>query len=234
MLGLGLYSYTPEVVYGIFIIAAFLTLFYRNEIGILFIAFFLPIYAVLDKVIKSELPLAKDIVDIFIITIFLGWIFQKKTEEEQPLGNSPQLVPILLFMSYSFFSFLEGASFLNTDVFSDVSLERLATWKNYMILPVLYFAAYYNLKNRRWKYALFLLLFISFLAMNYKFRTTYQWFHHTHYSHDNRIGGTMAYLNANVWGSFHTIYTLFLIGIFLVDKHVKRRIAYLLLILSHS
>jgi hypothetical protein len=44
--GWGLSEYAPYVIYGFAFLIAFLALFYRSEIGILFIAFFLPVYTV--------------------------------------------------------------------------------------------------------------------------------------------------------------------------------------------
>jgi O-antigen ligase len=101
-----------------------------------------------------------------------------------------------------------------------------------MIMPVLYIIAYYNLTERKWKYALFVLLFFSFLAMDCKFHLSFRWVKHTHYFEESRLGGTLAFLGPNEWGSFHTIYTLFIIGLFLIDKHFWRRVAYSLLILG--
>jgi len=230
MLGLGLGQYLPYVIYGIFFLIALVALFYRNEIGILFIAFFLPIYALLNKTIKLELPLAKDIIDILIIAMLVGWLLQRKKSEEQQLSHSPLLLPIFLFMAYSLFSFIQGTSTLGSDLFSEVSEQRLADWKNYMIMPLLYLIAYYNLRDRKWQYALFILLSISFLVMDFKFRETFRWFQQAHFTNDMRIPGTLGFLGPNEWGSFHTIYNLFLIGLFMIDKHVWRRIAYLILI----
>ena len=230
MLGLGLSDYAPGVIYGVFIIVAFLTLFYKNTIGVLFISFFLPIYSLLNKVIKSELPLAKDIIDILVITMLLGWFLQSKKEEGYVLSRSPLLLPIFLFVSYSFWSFIQGTLYLGAAFDSDMTMERLAVWKNYMIMPLLYIITYYTLKERKWKYALFILLFFSFLIMDYKFRQTFRWVQHTHYFEKSRLGGTIGFLGPNEWGGLHTIYTLFLIGLFMIDKHVWRRLAYAILI----
>lgn len=232
MLGLGLSEFIPYILYGLSFLIAFLAIFYRNEIGILFLASLFPIYAVLNKTIKLELPFAKDVVDILIIAMLLGWLLQRTKSEEQPVSHSPLLLPILLFMGYSLLSFIHGSSTLGTDLFSDMSEQRLANWKNYMIMPLMYLIAYYNLRERKWKYALFILLAISFLAMDYKFRQTFRWVQHTHYMEKSRLSGTLGFLGPNEWGSFQTIYTLFLIGLFMIDKHIWRRIAYAVLIIG--
>ena len=233
MLGLELSQYIPYVVYGLAFLVALCALFYRSEIGILFIASLLPVYAVLNKAIQSELPFSKDLIDILVIGMLLGWLL-RSNHTEGPYRRSPLLAPIALFMSYSLLSFLVGSSYLGEGLLPDLANQRLAYWKNFMIMPILYIITYSNLRERKWKYALFVLLFFSFLVMDYKFHLSFRWVKHTHYFEKSRLGGTLAFLGPNEWGSFHTIYTLFIIGLFLVDKHLWRRIAYLLLIFCNT
>ncbi len=230
----GLSQYYPYIIYGLVFLIAFLALFYRNEVGILFLLFFLPIYSLLNKVIKLELPLAKEIVDVLVIAMLIGWLFQNRKRQEQSIGPSPLLMPIFVFVGYSLFSFFIGSFYLGEELFPDLENQRLADWKNYMIMPLLYLVSYYNLRDRKWKYALFILLSISFLIMDLKFRQSFSWVQHTHYFDKSRLGGTLAFLGPNEWGSFHTIYTLFIIGLFLVDRHFWRRIAYLILIFLNT
>jgi len=234
MLGFGLTQYIPYVVYGLAFLVAFLALFYRSEIGILFIASLLPVYTVLNRAIKSGLPFATNLVDILVIAMLLGWLLQSSKKQEQSVRPSPLLIPIAVFMVYSLFSFLVGSSYLGEEILPDLSNQRLATWKNYMIMPVLYIISYYNLRDRKWKYALFILLFLSFLVMDYKFYNEFRWVKHYHYMEKSRLGGTLAFLGPNEWGTFHAIYTLFIIGLFLVDKHFWRRAAYFILILGST
>ena len=226
----GLSQYIPFVLYGLSFLVAFLTVFYKSGIGILFLIPLFPIYAVLDKVLKSGLFLANSVTDMIIIGMILGWMVQERKEHEPNIGQAPQLAPVFLFMSFSLTSFVLGTSYLGDDFSSDITFERLAFWKNYMIMPLIYVIAFYNLRERKWKYALYILLFFSFVAMNYKFRLNFRWMFHTHYAHESRGGDTFAFLNANVWGAFHAMYILFLAGLFLIDKHRWRRLAYLILI----
>ena len=228
-LSFGLGDYYPYVVYGMVFLIAFLALFYRSELGILFIAFFLPIYSLLNKAIMLDLPFANQIIDILLIGMLLGWLFQGKKKQEE-IGECPLLLPIILFVTYSLFSFFVGSLYLGENIFPGFDNQRLADWKNYMIMPLLYLISYYNLRDRKWQYALFVLLFFSFLIMDFKFRQSFSWVKHSRYMEESRVTGTLGFLGPNEFGSFHTIYTLFIIGLFLVDKHFWRRIAYLILI----
>ena len=233
-LGLGLSEYFIYVVYGLSFLIAFLAVFYRSELGILFIIFFLPLYTILNKAIQLELPFANSILNILIVGMLLGWVFQYQRKQEQPIGGSPLVIPIVIFMTYSLISFLAGSFYFGEEIFSESSSERLAHWKNYMVIPTLYLISYYNLRDRKWKYALFVLLFLSFLVADFKFQQSFRWVQHTHYMHKSRVAGTLGFLQPNEWGSFQTIYTLFIIGLFLVDKNLWRRAAYLILIFANT
>lgn len=229
MLGLGLSHYAPYLIYGMSFIVALCCIFYRIEIGIVFIASLLPIYSVLNEVIQSGFPFANQIVDMIVIAIIIGSISNKNLYENNALDHTPQFGIILVLVFYSFFNYLIGCSYLSEEIF-DLSNPRLFHLKNYMLLPVLYLITYYKFRNLNWKYTLFVFLFLSFILMDYKFYTTFRWFKHTNYSHDNRIGGTLGFLGPNEYGSFHAIYTLFIMGIIIFDKHLWRRLAYFILI----
>lgn len=231
MLGLGIGENIHYVVYGVSFAVAFAALLYRSEIGILFLVPLFPIYSVLSKALKSELPLANNITDFIIIGMLLGWAFQRSREQEFTLPSPPISLPLILTLLYSLFSYLIGISLFG-GIGSEINVERLSTWKNYAIMPLLYVITYYNLRDRKWINILFGLLFLSFFAADIKFRQSFQWVKHTHYMDKSRLSGTLGFLGPNEMGGFHAIYTLFFIGILLVDKNKWRRIAYSLLIVG--
>jgi len=149
LFGWGLSEYFPYLVYGLSFVIALLTLFYRSELGILYIAGLLPIYSIVDKTLKLELPLANHIINLLIVAMLLGWLFQKgKKNEGNSIGQSPLLIPIFILVNCSFVS-LVISSFSVGEGF----LDRLATWKNYMIMPVLYLILYFTLRDRKLKWA---------------------------------------------------------------------------------
>jgi hypothetical protein len=63
-LNLGIGEAFHFVIYGISFLIALFSLFYRSEIGILFLTSLFPIYSVYSKALKSELPLANNLTDI--------------------------------------------------------------------------------------------------------------------------------------------------------------------------
>jgi putative inorganic carbon (HCO3(-)) transporter len=225
MLGLGLSNIIPYVVYAIAGPTIIATALQRSAIGLLFIVPLLPLYVILDKVLKSELPLANNVVDFMVVAMVLGMLLQKRDDEVPALGPSPLHGPLVIFGAYSFISLILGSA--NFDGFTgEINILRYAHWKNFMIMPLLYLITYYTLRDRAWQKWLFTFLFYSFLIADIRFHDSFKWVKHTRYQGaKSRVGG-LAFLGPNEMAAFHAIYTLFVLGLFFVDKNVKRRIAY--------
>lgn len=225
MLGLGLSEVVPYVVYGLAGPTIIATAVNRSAIGLLFIVPLIPVYVILDKVLKSELPLANNVVDFTILAMLLGMLIQKREDESPVLGPSPLQGPLMIFAGYSFISLMLGVA--NFDGFTgEINILRYAHWKNYMIMPLLYLITYYVLRERAWQKRLFKFLFVTFLVADIRFHDSFKWVKHTHFQGEkSRVSG-LANLGPNEMGAFHAIYMLFIFGVFVIDKNVKRRIAY--------
>ena len=105
----------------------------------------------------------------------------------------------------------------------EVNLIRLMAWKNYMILPLLYFIAINNIEKE--KLAMWIIICVCFtlLAMDFNFYTTFRWIRTEHYRESIRISGPFAFLGPNELGIFYTSSTFLLLGIsyFIEDKRLK-------------
>ncbi len=226
MLGLGLGEYVPYIIYATSFLIALAALFYRSEVGILFLTSLFPIYTILSKTQKSEIPLANNITDVIIAAMLLGWFMRHSSDQnEDYLSPSPLLKPLFVLVIYLCFSWLVGTSNFG-DILSELNIARLSHLKNYLIMPVLYIIAYYNLRAKKLKYLLFFMLILSFLLSDIRFKQTFQWVQKEHYSEKSRVGGTLGSLGPNEMGAFYAIYTLFFIGFALIDRHVWRRVLY--------
>lgn len=225
MLGLGLSEVVPYAVYALAGPVMIATAVSRTSIGLLFLVPLIPLYVVIDKVLKSELPLANNLVDFTIIAMLLGILIQKRGDEVPALGPSPLQKPLAIFALFSFISLILGSSHFD-GMMGELNISRYAHWKNYMIMPVLYLITYYALREREWQRWLFILLFGAFLLADVRFQQSFRWVKREHYDGiKSRVSG-LVNLGPNEMGGFHAIHMLFVLGVFFIDKNVKRRIAY--------
>lgn len=233
MLGLGLSNVIPYIIYalaGPLMVAAAMQ---RTAIGLLFIVPLLPLYVILDKVLKSELPLANNVVDFMLIAMLLGMLIQKREDETSVLGHSPLQGSLLLFASYSFISLIIGST--NFDgLMGEINTYRYAHWKNYMIMPLLYLITYYALRERVWQKRLFIFLYCSFLVADMRFQNSFKWVKTFHFEGEKSRASGLVNLGPNEMGAFHAIHMLFVLGVFLIDRNIKRRIAYVFFMIGST
>jgi O-antigen ligase len=105
----------------------------------------------------------------------------------------------------------------------ELVLDKLKTWKNYMILPLIYFIAVNNIRTEKLTKWVIICVSLTTLAMDFNFYSTFRWVRAVHYSDSIRISGPFSFLGPNELGVFYSMYTFLLLGIsyFVEDKRIK-------------
>ena len=130
----------PFIIYLLSFPVMFVTLF-RVEIGILFFISTIPIISLMKKIV--EFPIGNQFADLILISIIAGWIFKNLMGGKKIFNNSPINIAVILIIFGSIINLIRGYTFM--DFPEETNLIRLMAWKNYMILPVLYFIAILSL-----------------------------------------------------------------------------------------
>jgi O-antigen ligase len=198
----------------------------RVEVGLLYFITLVPIIAVMTKI--STFPGGHNIADYLLIAIVVGALAAASRENRKALPASPLNGAVAILVVGSVINLVRGYTFM--DFPHEIGLERLMTWKNYMILPVLYFVGFSTVrseKNVKW---VIVCVSLMLLACTFNFYSTFRWFKAAHYSNDIRISGPFSFLGPNEMGVFFAMYTFLLLGIsFYVEN---RKLRYLLLLVS--
>lgn len=128
---------------------------------------------------------------------------------------------VILLIFGSIISLIRGYTFM--EVPADAGLIKLQTWKNYMILPLVYFIAVNNISKEDMVKRIIVFVCLSLLAMDVNFYTTFRWYKSEHYSHSMRISGAFSFLGPNELGIFYAMYTFLLLAIsyFIENKKLK-------------
>lgn len=197
---------------------------FRVEFGMLYFITLVPIIAVMKKF--AEFPLGNNIMDMLLVSMVIGWILGAQREARNLFKASPLNVVVALVVLWSVVNLVRGYGFIEFPDF--VNETRLKTWKNYMILPVIYFIAINNVREERFVTWVIIAVCLTMIAMDFNFYSTFRWFRAEHYSHDIRISGTFSSLGPNEMGVFYTMYTFFLLGIFFQVENKKLK-AFILL-----
>lgn len=210
--------YAPLIIYLIFFPIMFITLF-RVEIGILFFITLVPIIVVMKKI--ATFPGGNNMADFLLIALVIGWFLKAGRENRKIFESSPINLVVVLVVLGSIINIIRGYTFMALP--ADINLTRLMTWKNYMILPLIYFVTINTIRKEDIVKWIIICICFSMLAMDFNFYGTFKWLKSYHYSHDIRTSGAFSFLGPNEMGIFFSQFTFLLLGIsyFLDDKKLR-------------
>lgn len=208
----------PFIAYILFFPVMIVTLS-RVEIGIVFFAGIVPVIAVMMKI--AQFPAGHNVADFLLIAMVIGSIAKGAKEGERIIEPARLNGVVFIVIVWSGINLIRGYGFSDNPEFVEVS--RLQAWKNFMILPVLYFISVNNMNDERWVKALIVVFCFTMVATDFNFYSTFRWMKTEHYQHSIRISGAFSFLGPNELGAFYAIYTFFLLGVsyFITDKRFK-------------
>lgn len=171
-------------------------------------------------------PFGKDCMDILILSTMAGILFQNKWH-----GKSVNAKYIWLFIIVSYLSLWNTSlSFLLP---SPITTENilLPTWKNYVEMILLYFLAFYVVKNE--KQQKIIVIVITLVVLFISIRSFRNFTAGDVFSYDKRVGGPFEAvgLGSNHLGAFMAYTWSLFLGLFLFDADKKRKILYLVTLL---
>ena len=232
MMGLGIFliKIAPYVFYSAIIAAVFVSLF-KTEWGILFLIPILPLETILVKM--HVFPLGKDIVDILLIALIIGWFLKAFINKESLLEGSVLNIFILCLIIYTFYSLSNGNDYLKDYSLLDINNPRLKTWKNYIILPLIYILVLNNIRDKKHIKWLVFFMIAVILLMGFKFFRNFRTVNKSLFINEMREHGTFYYLGPNEYAAFFSHYIFVVLGLLLLMKSKLKRL-FLLLTTSFS
>jgi O-antigen ligase len=179
-----------------------------------------PLQNVVEKL--YQFPLGNQYLDIMLILIVFAW-FLKNFYLRRDIFVSTPFNKILIIMAiYTFFSLWHGSSYLGLPPPLSPADERVQNWKNYMILPLIFFIVVNNIKNTRQIKLLFWAMLFSVLLVIFYTGKQMSWM--PGLASREKITGTFVWAGINVVAAFFVQFICILLGIFLVHKQKRYRL----------
>ena len=172
----------PFIVYLISFPVMFITLF-RVEIGLVFFISLVPIIAVMKKI--SEFPGGNNFADFLLIALVIGWFLKARWEGKRFFERSPVNLAVILMILGSVVNLIWGYTSMSFP--DDINLIRLMTWKNYMILPLIYFIAINNIHKENLVKWIIVFICFTMLATDFNFHGTFRHMSSYHYRHSIKL-----------------------------------------------
>ena len=228
-LGFGLSKFVGPLIFFAFVVVFLLTIFRRVEYGIFFLVPFIPLQNVLNY--ANIYPLGKDINDLMLFAMLLRWVLDRKKgnltqrwkgwhkSDDKFFLKSPLNLPIFLLILWTFIELIRGANYLGYGYTVLIGDDRFIAWKNYLMMPTLFFIVYNNIKNPRHMEILIVLMAGAMLTLD---RNFYQAAHERDLSHEYtqwRFGGAGGQaLGGNALAVFQAQYAIVMLFMFLATK----------------
>lgn len=210
-LGWGITKIIPPVLYGSGIIVVILILFYRIEAGIFFLVPLIPFQNVMDW--TQKYPLGKDFVDILVLAMIIKWVLNKRNSKEGLFVKNPFNLPLILLGIWSFLELLYSSSYLELPFPLNMEDPRFASWKNFMMIPLLYFIVVNNIKNPKHIKIILFFMVLSILMLDRNFVNIIRLRDTSHFSDDLRVVGSASALTGNALGVFLAQYCIVLVSV---------------------
>ncbi|MBL8013758.1 MAG: O-antigen ligase family protein, partial [Candidatus Omnitrophica bacterium] len=195
----------------------------RVYLALAFTVFLLPLRNVVEKL--EDFPGGTQTIDLLIASMLIGWILSSQSKETVSKTVSYIATPAIIMCIYLVFSMLIGTHSLTGSFGIDPHDSRIQDWKNFTLLPVLYFITINNLPDKKWTHRIFWVMMASLVLVCYY--TTDQVRSYTSLLSRAKISGTFQFLGPNEVAAFMNQTTIVLMGVFFCMKRSKEKIAIL-------
>ena len=220
MLGL-LKSNVVFLIYALGMIFTLMAAFGWVRWPLLFVIGLLPLRNVIERF--QTFPLGDDFFDVLLIGIFIGWIISAAVRGRRIMERSLINWAIIPMISYTFISLIYGTSNIEYAVYFSFMDPRVAVWKNFCIMPLIFLMVFNNLNEKKWIWRTVAVMCLSMALMDYYTITQLSW--HTSIVSRTKIHGTFVFLGPNELAAFYNQYTIILMALFLSMRRSLGKLA---------
>lgn len=187
----------------------------------------LPLRNVIEKL--QEFPLGNQFLDLLILAMIVGWCLSTMLDRKALIDKSALNFAAFLLVIYMTFSLFLGSYKLEGELYFDFHESRVQDWKNYCLMPLLFFLTANNLPDKKWVWRIFGVTCFTMTLMAYY--TTSQISSFSSLESREKINGTFQFLGPNEVAAFLNQYTMILVGVYFFMKKKLYRLFLLALIL---
>ncbi len=215
----------PLALYALGIVLFFMGLAGKGQWPLLLVIFLIPLRNIADRL--QEFPLGNQFIDILILGAMLGW-FISVLNQQKPLFEHSVINSILVvLLLYTFFSLLLGSNYLHKGFSLSFSDDRVKNWKNFCLMPLLFFITFNHVRDRVWIERILMTMICAIFLVEYYTMHQIHWY--SALISREKISGTFQFLGPNEVAAFFNGYTVIMMSVFLFLK--EKKIKWLLFIM---
>jgi putative inorganic carbon (HCO3(-)) transporter len=217
----GLEGYVPMALWLAEMACFLLSVFWRPTIGLYLLIPMLPLQTVRYRIHGFFLG------DQFVDLLLLGIILGLKRLHRPIFAKTPLTALVFAYMFYTYLSLYKGSLFLGTRLPLWFDDQRLSDWKNYVVaVPLIFFVTISAIRTKRQMVLLFVVMCFGCVVLARGLHNTVGGRDFSTFSDDIREGGAMGYVGANGMAALTAQFSVFLIGLLLVERRFLAKIGY--------
>jgi O-antigen ligase len=228
-IGVFLKSFLPLTFYLSGLTSALMGLSGNVRWALMLVVFLLPLRNVIEKI--QILPFGNQFIDILLIGIIVGGMISKKSSNSKVLEKSSISTIAVITVIYLLFSVLWGGFYLYGGFNFDFHDSRTQDWKNFSLMPLLFFLNFKNNVSKKDVWAIFTIMCFSMFVVDYY--TMDQIKDHPALMGREKIKGTFQFLGPNEVAAFLNEYTIILMSVLYAIKKGWSKWLLLVLILAN-
>jgi len=206
--------FAPLALYCTGLATAFVALGGKVRWALMLVAFLLPLRNLIEKI--QPYPLGNQFLDILLVAIIIGGMVNatpssSKISQKTGIGTIAAITVV-----YLLFSLLWGGFYLYGGLHFDIRDPRVQDWKNFSLMPLLFFLNFKNNASLKEIGAIFVVMCAAVLISDYY--TINQIREHPSLMGREQIKGTLQFLGPNEVAAFFNGFTVMLISVFYVTK----------------
>ena len=226
-IGIFIKDYLPLIIYVMGLLSACMALTGKTQWTIYLITFLMPLRNIVEKV--QEFPGGTQFIDILLFSTIIGWVIGAGINHRKFIEKSSLNFVIILLIGYLLISVLLGGNYLYGRIFFDIRDSRVQDWKNFCILPLLFFIVLNNTFTKKDIWILVAVMCLSMLLMDYYTINQIHWY--SSLASREKISATFQFLGPNEVAAFFNEYSIILMSLFFTMTWSTNRLLLGILIL---
>jgi len=222
-----LHGSEPLAFYLVTIAVFFISALRRPQIGLYYLAFFLPL--VNTRYMLHAFPFGEKFVDFVLLGVFVGILSRRAGTDWTP---TPVTAFLAVWGVMLYASLWRGSFYLNSDWPISAADPRVSDWKNYVEFFFFFLAAASAIRTKKQIAGLLITMGVCFLMVNREFYGTMSGRDLSSFSYDVRDAGPLAGAGENGLAAFEGTCLLFLTAMLSMKPKWKLKWAILGLIFT--
>jgi len=197
--------------------------------ALMLVAFLLPLRNVINKI--QNLPFGNQFLDILLMGVIIGGMVNKRSTSSKAHEKSSISIIAVITVIYLFLSLIRGGFYLNGGFHFDVHDAQVQDWKNFSLMPLLFFLNFKNNISKKDIWTMVAVMCFSMFLVDYY--TINQIREHSSLIVREQIRGTFQFLGPNEVAAFFNEYTIILISVLYALKNGRNKWLLFILILAN-